>query len=68
MDILLNESDQKISALKLTPFGYRREDAISNWLIARKMQVVHFKDMVMNIDDKAKSIMAEVGEGNLSGI
>jgi sugar phosphate isomerase/epimerase len=71
MDILLNESDPEDFGFEIDTFWVQTGGCNPvDWIdkLAGRIQVVHFKDMVMNIDDKGeiKPIMAEVGEGNLN--
>lgn len=67
MDILFNESDKEVFNFEIDTYWVQAGggDPIE-WIRKMKgrMDVVHFKDMVINSDKN--QVMAEVGEGNLN--
>ena len=67
MDILFEETDPDTFGFEIDTYWVQCGGADPiQWInkVEGRMQVVHFKDMVVN--SEAKSIMAEVGEGNLN--
>jgi len=66
MEILLNETDPESFDFEVDTYWVQAGGANPvDWIrkVRDRMKVVHFKDMAADID--FKSIMAEVGEGNL---
>ncbi len=67
MDILFNETDPEVFDFELDTYWVQAGGADPIvWIkkVAGRMDVVHFKDMM--IDKERKQIFAEVGEGNLN--
>ena len=66
MDILLEECDEAVQFELDTYWVQTGGGDVIDWIrkVAGRMDVVHFKDMV--IDSQHKQIMAEIGQGNLN--
>ncbi len=67
LDILFEESDKDSFQLEIDTYWVQAGGGDPAFWISKmkgRMDVVHFKDMVM--DEEGKQIMAEVGEGNLN--
>lgn len=67
LEILYSESDKEVFNAEIDTFWVQKGGADpADWIrkVKGRMDVVHFKDMVIN--SQGEQIMAEVGEGNLN--
>jgi sugar phosphate isomerase/epimerase len=69
IEILLKESDPEVFGFEIDTYWVQHGGADPiEWInkVRGRMDVVHFKDMVIQVDKGWNQIMAEVGEGNLN--
>ncbi|HHU77648.1 MAG TPA: sugar phosphate isomerase/epimerase [Clostridiales bacterium] len=69
MEILLQESDPEVFGFELDTYWVQHGGADPiEWIykVSGRMDVVHFKDMAVQVRDGRVQIMTEVGEGNLN--
>ena len=67
MEILLQESDPEVFGFELDTYWVQHGGADPiEWIykVSGRMDVVHFKDMAVQVRDGRVQIMTEVGEGN----
>lgn len=67
MDLLYSESDREVFKAEIDTYWVQTGGGDpADWIRKMKgrMDIIHFKDMVMN--EEGQQIMAEVGEGNLN--